>query len=92
MSAVGSSSFHIDLPVPGSSKDIIERAAQIAGQTVGEFAATALVEKAEEVLRGPVARPLSVSDARRFLELLDQPPAAADALKAAARRFPPSDG
>jgi len=91
MSAASTSSLHLDLPVPGPAKDIIERAAQAAGQTVGEFAATALVEKAEEVLRGGTARPLSSADARRFRDLLDRPPASADALKSAAERFP-TDG
>lgn len=88
MSAASTSSFHLDLPVPGPAKDIIERTAQANGQTVGEFAAAAVVEKAEEVLRGGAARPLSAADARRFLELIDRPPAPADALKSAARRFP----
>jgi uncharacterized protein (DUF1778 family) len=90
--SAGLSSLHLDLPVPGPAKDIIERAAQAAGKTVGEFAAAALVEKAEEVLRGAAARPLSAADAVRFLELLDRPPAPADALKSAARRFPPHHG
>jgi uncharacterized protein (DUF1778 family) len=90
--SAGVTSLHLDVPVHGSAKDIIERAAQAAGQTVGEFAAAALVEKAEEILRGPVVRPLSEADARRFLDLLDHPPAPNDALKAAARRFPPDHG
>jgi uncharacterized protein (DUF1778 family) len=92
MSAASNTSLHLDVPVPGPAKDFIERAARAAGQTVDEFAATALVEKAEEVLRGPAARPLSAADARRFLDLLDNPPAPNDALKSAARRCPPHHG
>ena len=85
-------SLRLDVPVPEPAKEIIERAAEANGQTVGEFAAAALVERAEAVLRGAVARPLSETDARRFLDLLDSPPAPNDALQAAARRFPPRHG
>jgi uncharacterized protein (DUF1778 family) len=79
--------IRLDVPVPAPARDIIEQAAKANGQTVSEFAASALVEKAEEVLRGIVPRPLSEADASRFLNLLDRPPAANDALKSAAARF-----
>lgn len=85
-------SLRLDVPVPEPARDLIEQAAEANGQTVDEFAAAALVEKAEEVLRGAVARPLSAADARRFLDLLDHPPAPNDALTTAARRCPPGDG
>ena len=92
MSAASVTNLRLDVPVPGPTREIIERAAHAAGQTIGEFATAAIVEKAEEVLRGPVPRQLSAADARRFLELLDAPPAPNETLKAAARRFPPQHG
>src|SRR5205085_1507333 len=92
MSAIGTDHLHLDLPLQQPLKDLIERAAQASGQGVGEFVAMAVVEKAEQVLRGASPRPLSGDDARRFLDLLDAPPAPNDSLKAAARRFSPHHG
>lgn len=89
MSVAGLDHLHLDLPVNGLAKELIERAAQAAGQSVGEFAAAAVVEKAEQVLRGTPPRALSGADARAFLDLLDAAPAPNDALRRAAQRFPP---
>ena len=87
MSETLSVAAHLQIPMLRPARELIERAAQAAGQSVDEFAAGAVIEKAEEVLGRAPVRCLSAVDANRFLELLDAT-VPNDALLAAARRFP----
>lgn len=68
-------------------KELLEQAAASAGQSLADFANSALLEKAREVLHLERSLRLSERDARRFLELLDAEPEPNEALTNAARRY-----
>ncbi len=78
---------NLQLSVMPPARELIERAATFTGQSVDQFAADAVIEKANAVLDESSVRCLSVSDAERFVALLDAD-VPNDALLAAARRFP----
>ncbi len=75
------------LPLSPQHRELIEQAAAQGGQSLDDFAAAALVERAREVLQSGTVRVLSERDARRFLELLDADGEPNEALSKAAERY-----
>jgi uncharacterized protein (DUF1778 family) len=76
----------------GQHKRLIEKAAALNGQTLSDFAAATLLDKARQVLQAENYRALSGRDARRFLELLSGDVEPNEALRQAARRYKRGDG
>lgn len=64
----------LDFRLSRESKERIEKAALVSGQSVSDFAAATLVREAEEVLARHGATVLSDRDRNVFLALLDNPP------------------
>jgi uncharacterized protein (DUF1778 family) len=87
MSTVPPTEIPIAVPVSPQHRELIEQAAAQSGQSLDDFAAATLVEKAREVLRSGSVRVLSERDARRFLELLDADGEPNEALRSAAERY-----
>ncbi len=81
------SDARLDFRLSRQHKELIEQAAAVSGQSLSEFAATTLVERAREVLRTEPVRLLSERDARRFLEELDRDSGPNEALRQAAERY-----
>ncbi len=79
-------SERLDMRLTPDQKDLLERAAAIAGQPLTTFAVAHLIERAEEVLERSQRTVLSRRDAEHFLDLLDSAPAPAPSLRAALRR------
>jgi uncharacterized protein (DUF1778 family) len=77
----------MDFRLPAETKEIIEQAALVAGQTVTDFAVAALVHSAHETLEHHAQRRLTARDRDAFLRLLDEDARPNDALKQAARSY-----
>ncbi len=69
------SSARLNTRLPPSAHARIESAAELSGATINQFVIQAALEKAERILDRERETVLSERDAKRFLELLDQPPA-----------------
>lgn len=76
----------LDMRLTPEQKDLLERAAQVAGLPLTGFALSHLVERAQEILDRSQRTLLSRRDAERFLDILSADPEPAPALKAALRR------
>ncbi len=76
-----------DMRLSPQHKQLLEQAAAAAGQDLTSFALEACLERAEIVLHRHQITTLSRQDMRRFLKLLDRPPAPNASLKAAFRRL-----
>jgi len=87
-----SSSTRLDFRVKPDQKSLIERAASVEGRTVTDFAVTALVRAAHDVLERSSLTSLSAQDAKAFLRMLDSDASPNAALKAAAKRYKKSRG
>lgn len=78
----------LNFRLPPEIKERIENAALISGVTVTDFAITALVNSAEEILEKHQMRVLSDRDRDLFLALLEDEDAEPnEALKKAAREY-----
>lgn len=77
----------LNFRLPFELKEKIERAAIISGVTVTDFAITALVSSAENVLEKHQTRILSDRDRDTFLAMLENPPEPNDALKTAVQEY-----
>jgi uncharacterized protein (DUF1778 family) len=76
------------LPLPSESKQAIEDAAALAGQTVSEFAISALTQRVRSLIQDQSNTVLSKRDRDVFMKLLDRTDAKPNkALVAAARRY-----
>jgi uncharacterized protein (DUF1778 family) len=60
--------------VPKNVQARLEEAAELSGATVNQFVVQAAVEKAESLLERERVTVLSARDAKRLLELIDNPP------------------
>ncbi len=87
MSTATPTEIQIAFPISPQQRELIEQAAAQSGQSLEEFAASTLVEKAQQVLQNGGVRVLSERDARRFLELLDADVTPNEALRGAAERY-----
>ena len=81
------SEARLDFRLARAQKELIEDAASLLGQSVSDFAISALVEKAMKVTQRTGVTTLSKRDWEAFIKLLDSPPAPNAALKKAARRY-----
>jgi uncharacterized protein (DUF1778 family) len=77
----------LDLRLPSSVKEAVVQAAAQLGQSVDEFAVSALEHTAREVIEHRGVTVLTARDWERFLALLDEPAEPNVALKAAAQRY-----
>ena len=76
----------IDLRVDAATKHMVERAADLLGQTVASFSVSKLTVAAQEVIDKYERVRLSDRDRDRFLEILDQEEQPNAALLKAAKR------
>jgi uncharacterized protein (DUF1778 family) len=74
----------IDFQLDSQAKAVIEKAAALSGQSLSDFAVSALLEKATQVLTAQPVRVVSERDARTFLSVLDSEDQPNEALREAA--------
>lgn len=77
----------IDLHVPAELRQVVEQAAALRGQTVGEFAVAMLADSAERVIQQHQVTQLSNRDRDIFLAMLDDDSQPSDALLASAQSY-----
>jgi uncharacterized protein (DUF1778 family) len=65
----------LDLRMTATQRELIERAADVAGTTVTSFAVTRLVADAEQVVRQAKTIQLDDDEWDAFVQILDAPPA-----------------
>ena len=76
-----------DMLLRPDHKELLEQAAAAAGQDLTSFALEACLERAERVLHRHQITTMTRRDMKRFLAMLDKPPAPNAALKAAFRKL-----
>jgi uncharacterized protein (DUF1778 family) len=81
------SDARLDFRLNRQVKEVIEQAAAVSGQSVSEFAVSALYRTAREVLEREQTTRLSNRDRGVFLAMLDSDAKPNNALKRAARRY-----
>ena len=81
------SDARLDFRLNRQVKEVIERAAAVSGQSVSDFAVSALYRTAREVLEKEQTTRLSNRDRDIFLTALDSDAKPNEALKRAARRY-----
>ncbi|HEX5733378.1 MAG TPA: DUF1778 domain-containing protein [Blastocatellia bacterium] len=81
------SDARLDFRLNRQVKEVIEQAAAVSGQTVSDFAVSALYRTAKEVLEREQTTRLSNRDRDIFLAILDSDAKPNEALKRAARRY-----
>jgi uncharacterized protein (DUF1778 family) len=86
MATDSSTDTTLDLRLPASVKEAVQAAAHL-GQSVDEFAASALAHTAREGIEHRGVTVLTARDWERFLALLDEPSEPNPALKTAAERY-----
>jgi uncharacterized protein (DUF1778 family) len=86
MSALPNQSARLDFRLQREHKALIERAASVHGQTVTQFAVSALLQAAHESIQQASLTTLSTRDRDVFLQMLDSSAAPTAALKQAAKR------
>jgi uncharacterized protein (DUF1778 family) len=77
----------LDLRLPSPVKEAVVKAASQLGQSVDEFAISALAHTAREVIEHRGMTVLTAQDWDRFLALLEEPAQPNPALMAAAERY-----
>lgn len=82
-----SENARLDFRVKRDQKSLIERAANVEGRTVTDFAVATLIKAAHETIERSTLTTLSTRDAEAFLRVLDTDAAPNAALKAAAKRY-----
>ncbi|MDQ3633406.1 MAG: DUF1778 domain-containing protein [Acidobacteriota bacterium] len=75
----------LNFRLPSEIKERIENAASVSGVTVTDFAISALVDSADEVLENYRKRKLNDRDRDIFLEMIENPPAPNKALREAVK-------
>ncbi len=81
------SDSRLDFRLNRQVKEVIERAAVVSGQSVSDFAVSALYRTAKEVLEKEQTTRLSNRDRNIFLAMLDSDAKPSEALKRAAKRY-----
>lgn len=81
------SDARLDFRLNRQVKEVIEQAAAVSGQSVSDFAVSALYRTAREVLEREQATRLSNRDRDVFLAMLDSDAKPNEALKRAAKRY-----
>jgi uncharacterized protein (DUF1778 family) len=77
----------IEIRIDPSSKELVEKAASILGQSLSSFIVSRMVADAQQVIDANARTMLSLQDWERFHAVLSNPPAPNNALKKAARRY-----
>jgi uncharacterized protein (DUF1778 family) len=83
----GESLTRFDFRIEASKKKAIQRAADILGMSLTQFAKTALLDRAQEIVQNHGATVLSDRDRDVFLRLLDQDATPSPSLVKAAARY-----
>ena len=81
------SDARLDFRLNRQVKEVIEQAAAVSGQSVSDFAVSALYRTAKEVLEREQTARLSNRDRDVFIAMLDSDAKPNDALKRAAKRY-----
>ena len=81
------SDARLDFRLNRRVKEVIEQAAAVSGQSVSDFAVSALYRTAKEILEREQTTRLSNRDRDVFLALLDSDAKPNDALKRAAKKY-----
>jgi uncharacterized protein (DUF1778 family) len=81
------SDARLDFRLNRQVKEVIEQAAAVSGQTLSDFAVSALYRTAKEVLEREQTTRLSNRDRDVFLAMLDSDSKPNNALKRAAKRY-----
>ena len=81
------SDTRLDFRLNRQVKEVIEQAAAVSGQSVSDFAVSALYRTAKEVLEREQTTRLSNHDRDVFLAMLDSDAKPNEALKRAAKRY-----
>jgi len=85
----------IDFRLPSAAREKIELAAYHSGQSLSDFAASTLLERAEAVLEKQRVTVLNDAQWQRFVQILTNPPAPTPALRRlvqAGERYSRTDG
>lgn len=77
----------LDFRLDPEAKEVIAQAAYVTGKSLSEFAVSALVQSAQDVLEKHQTLIFSNRDFDAFLEAIDADDAPNDALKQAAERY-----
>lgn len=79
---------HINIRAPQRARDLIERAAEVSGQTLTDFVLESATRQAVDVLLDQRLFRLDDTQHAAFVQALDNPPPAGPRLKALMRRKP----
>jgi uncharacterized protein (DUF1778 family) len=77
----------IEIRVDRSSKELIEKAAALLGQTLSSFVVSRMVRDAREIIDAHHRTEVSLADWERFYDILSNPKPPNAALKRAAKRY-----
>lgn len=80
-------SARLDVRMPLQKRQMVERAADLDGVSLTQFAETALIQRAQAVIESHEKTLLSLRDQERFLALLDQDTEPIPALLNAIERY-----
>lgn len=83
----GGREARLEFRLTRATRERIEKAALASGQSLSEFATSALAREADAVLQRHHERALSERDWERFSEMLLRPPSPTAALQAAAQAY-----
>jgi uncharacterized protein (DUF1778 family) len=81
------SNERLDFRLSAEHKEIIERAAAYAGESLTGYAISTLLDRSREIIGMHESVVLTARDRDVFLDLLDSPPAPSEVLKDAAARY-----
>ena len=77
----------IEIRIDPSSKELVEKAASILGQSLSSFIVSRMVADAQQVIDAHSRTMLSLQDWQRFHAVLNNPPTPNTTLKKVARRY-----
>jgi uncharacterized protein (DUF1778 family) len=80
-------SKRIEARVTDHEKELVERAAAIAGRSITDFVVSSALEKAAETIRSHQIMTLSARDSEAFVNAILNPPAPTERQLAAVRRY-----
>ena len=77
----------LDVRMPPQTRNLVERAADLEGMTLTQFAETAMIQRAGTVIASHEKTLLSRRDQERFLALLEDSPEPTEALTEAVDQY-----
>lgn len=87
MANVADNNPGIDFRLPAELKPLVEQAAALCGQSLGDFAISTLLENAERIIHQHHVTELSNRDRDIFMAMLDDDSHPSDAVLASAQRY-----